>query len=379
MKGYFDYNGTVPVDAKIKEELGEWLEYGVPGIPGPRGRRTSGLLEMARSVITGTPGLEEYDIAFTSGGTEANRLALEFLYMRTLRAGLTDGNFLRDRVLIFALDHSSILRQAQPLRNMGYDVMLIPATSGGTADLDFIADKANASTCLLSLMLANGDTGVLQPVEAVSEICKSRGIHFHCDASQAPGKTDIRWYGFQPDTISISGHKFGGLAGTGALFFRRLRRPESTFFGDDPVVRPGMPNTPGILSMAHAWKTAQHDISHRLACMGAKRDSFQSGLLQLIPSARILGGRSPRLGNTVAFILPGVTPERLIQFLERQELHLGILHGYQGIHSPSPALLEMGEDSEAGVACRFSIWDNTEEKEIEDLLSSLNSLTESEV
>lgn len=378
MKGYFDYNGTVPVDAKIKETLGEWLEYGVPGAPGSRGRRTGGMLELARNTITGTPGLEDYDIAFTSGGTEANRLALEFLYMRTLRAGLTDGNFLRDRVLIFALDHGSILRQAQPLRNMGYDVMLIPATSAGTADLDFIADKANSSTCLLSLMLASGETGVLQPVEAVGEICKARGIHFHCDASQAPGKMDIRWYDFRPDTISISGHKFGSLSGTGALFFRRSRRPESTFFGDDAMVRPGMPNVPGILSMAHAWKKAHHDTVHRLSTMEKMRDGFQSELQKLFPGVRIPGSESPRLSNTVTFLLPGIPPERFIQFLEREEIQLGILHGSGGIHSPSPALLEMGEERDAGVACRFSLWDNTREEELRDLLLRLESFAKSQ-
>lgn len=378
MKGYFDYNGTVPFLGELKEEIrGEiqnWINHSAPVADHEMARRTAGHLDLVRGTFTGTPGLEDYDVVFTSGATESNRLALEFLYQRFQRSGLADGFFVKDRVLIFSMEHGSVLQQARNLRNLGYDVLLIPSTAEGMADIEFIRQNANDRTALISVMAANGETGVLQPVAEVGSICLKLGIHFHCDAVQIPGRTEMQWYDVQASTISLSGHKFGGLPGAGLLFHARKIKPEPLFFGNDSI-RPGTPNIAGILSMERAWHHVQGHKDHLLS-MRTLRTTFETELLSRLPQIRILGWNQKRLENTTAMILPGISPERLLRGMTDWGIQLGILHGSQGLHSPSPVVLEMGQDAR-GVACRVSLWKDTTTREMGQLLDFFLSLYES--
>ena len=178
MRGYFNYNRSAPLEPRFRERILEWVDSDPGLLSRYRTGNAPAWMESARTTIAGSPGLEDYELAFTSGATEANRLALEFLYHRYMGSGLTDASFLRNKVLIFALEHSSIYEQAKYLRNLGYDVLLIPSNQNGLADVDFIRDHAGADTVLVSLMYASGDIGVVQPVAEVGSICEEFGIHF---------------------------------------------------------------------------------------------------------------------------------------------------------------------------------------------------------
>ena len=328
-------------------------------------------MESARTTICGSPGFEDYQIAFTSGATEANRLALEFLYHRYMGSGLTDASFLRNKVLIFALEHSSIYEQAKYLRNLGYDVLLIPSTRTGLADVDFVRDNAGPDTVLVSMMYASGDTGVLQPVEVVGQICEEYGIHFHCDASQVPGKHAPSWYGSRANTIALSGHKFGSLAGVGALLYRR-KPPVALLFGESKSVRPGMPNRLGIQSMSHAWSLAHESLAHRLASVRTFRDLFETELSRKIPGITFLGREENRLANTSAIILPGISPHRLLQELTQRGQELSIMHGSGGLHTPSRVLLELGTQGTDHTGITVSLGPATTSAEISGLIDTIS-------
>ncbi|MCB1164898.1 MAG: aminotransferase class V-fold PLP-dependent enzyme [Leptospiraceae bacterium] len=374
MKGYFDYNATTPIDEELKEKVSQWMDLGDPYSPYDRGRRAAGLMEMARAAFTGTPGLEQYDLVFTSGGTESNRLALEFLYSRSLNAGLTDAFINRNKVLISALDHSSVFDQAKHLRNLGYDVMLIPSNSSGCIELDFVQENAGEDTALVSVTYASGETGVLQPVGEVSRICEDRGIRFHCDAAQAPGKTGVSWYQFRPSTISLSSHKMGGPPGAGALLYRKGVAPTATFFGEHDPLRPGMLNLPGLLGMAEAWRRVQQELGRSLASLRTLRAMFEKELQDRIPGVRILGMNSERLANTSAVVVPGVSAERMVRKLDECGFQVGSLAGSPGDPGPR-VVLEMGIDpSLAPCSIRISMGYLTTSREISELLDSIVSI-----
>lgn len=378
MRGYFNYNRSAPLEPRFRERILEWVDSDPGLLSRYRTGNAPAWMESARTTIAGSPGLEDYELAFTSGATEANRLALEFLYHRYMGSGLTDASFLRNKVLIFALEHSSIYEQAKYLRNLGYDVLLIPSNQNGLADVDFIRDHAGADTVLVSLMYASGDIGVVQPVAEVGSICEEFGIHFHCDASQVPGKYSPSWYGSRAHTISLSAHKFGGLAGAGALLYRK-KPPVALLFGEETGVRPGMPNRLGIQCMAQAWLWTHENSSQKLASMKTLRDLFERELSAKIPGISFVGQKELRLANTSALVLPGVSPDRVLTLLSRENQDVGFLNGKEGLHSPSRVMLELGKGAyQKSTALSISLGPRTTSAEISLLIDTLAGTLSSE-
>ncbi len=374
MRGYFNYNSSAPLEPRMRDRILEWVDADPALLSGARVGASPAWLESARTTIAGGPGLEEYQIAFTSGATESNRLALEFLYHRYMGSGLTDASFLRNKVLIFALEHSSIYEQAKYLRNLGYDVLLIPCDQNGVADVDFIRDNAGTDTVLVSMMYASGEIGAVQPVEEVGSICEEFGIHFHCDASQIPGKYSPSWFGSRANTISLSGHKFGGLAGSGALLYRK-QPPVALLFGEELNVRPGMPNRLGIQCMAQAWAWSQENLSQKLASMKTLRDLFERELRSKLPGISFIGQSQNRLANTSAILLSDVPPDRVMTHIAKNHQEVGFLCGKEGLHSPSRVLLELGNGSyDNSTALCISLGASTTSAEISMLIDNLSSV-----
>ena len=341
MKGYFDYNTSVPVSASMRKMLAEWLDSDPAFLGSGNSPLPPAWLERAHTTVSGTPGLEEYKLVFTSGATESNRLAFEFLYHRYMGSGLTDSSFLRNKVLISSIEHSSVYDQAKYLRNLGYDVLLIPCSKSGVLDMDFVEDNAGPDTALISVMYASGETGVVQPVRSVADICERHGIHFHCDASQIPLRYSPSWHSLRAHTIAFSGHKLGALSGVGMLLYRQ-KEPVSVFFGDSHTPRPGAANRLGIQSLEESWKCVHQDAGRKLTSLQTLRNLFEKELLSRIPEIKILGKDQVRLVNTSSILLPNTVPHQTTAAIQKHGFQVRALHGEGGMHTHSRTLLEMG-------------------------------------
>lgn len=360
---YFDYNATTPILPSIKAKYLDWLDnFGNPSSLHAHGRAAELVLEGSRREILSTPGLETYKLAFTSGGTEANRLAFEFLYQKQ-----TD----RKKVFISVIEHSCILDQAPRLRTLGYDVNSIPVTNNGTVDLEWLNENLNDDVALVSAMFANNETGVIQPVEIIGRLCQQFGIHFHCDTVQAVGKTEIDWEKLNADTIAVCAHKIYGPKGVGALLYRK--KPSALFVGtQENSVRGGTENIPGIDGFAQAW-THAHSVD--LSVLLQTRIRLEEGIRHTLPQAVIFGENSSRLANTISLAIPGRPNDELVIALDR--LGFSVSRGaacHSGVWSPSHVLLAMGVDKNLA-ECSIRISTGIDTK-ITDCDALVHALTE---
>jgi len=364
MKNYFDYNATTPVHPEILKKIPEWIHiFGNPSSIHREGRKAHEAIEKARQDLLHAFGLKDYDLVFTSGGTESNHLATSFLFDHKLKK----------KILISSIDHSCIVNQIPSLRHAGYEVLEIPATIDGIIDLHFIEKFADENTAFLSLLLAGNETGVIQPVNEVKNITNKYGIHFHCDAGQVPGKMKLD-FSFSPDSITFSSHKIYGLKGSGALAFKK--RPHPFFYGGDQErgLRPGTENTLSILSFAMA---AQIIMSHedKIIAKQLKNRNIIEDALSAFDFVKIHGKNSNRISQTTSVALHGLPNELLVIHLDRMGYYVS--RG-SACHSSSElvshVLTAMGvHTAEAKSTIRISSGLFTEESDAEEFADVLKS------
>ncbi|MBI1774621.1 MAG: cysteine desulfurase [Proteobacteria bacterium] len=296
---YLDYNATAPLRPEAAAAIGRALEVcGNPSSVHRFGRQARRLIEEAREDVAALVGARPSQVVFTSGGTEANDLALN----GTGRA----------RVLVSAVEHDSI-RQARA------GAMLLPVDGDGLVDLGALEELlgADPAPALVSVMLANNETGVLQPLGRVVEIAHGAGALVHTDAVQAPGRVKVDFRGLGVDLMSVSAHKLGGPQGVGALIVadgveltRRLGGG-----GQERGRRAGTENLAGIAGFAAAGTAAAAELAgiERVASL---RDGLESRALRAVPEARIYGKAAPRLPNTSCIGVAGAAAETLVIALD---------------------------------------------------------------
>ncbi len=305
---YLDYNATAPVRACARDAaLAAMAVGGNPSSVHDEGRRARAFLEAARrqvaTAIDGDPGR----VCFTSGGTEAANLALRDV---ALGDGTTVG-----RLLVGAGEHAAVLA------GHGYgapDVDVVPLLGNGTLDLDRLRTiSRSGGPALLALQAANNETGVIQPVREASEIVRGSGGIVVCDAVQAAGRVPCDSDALGADVVLLSGHKLGGIAGAGAVAVMtdRVRlRALVRGGGQERGLRGGTENVPAIAAFGAAAEEAVSRPDG--ARLGGLRDGFEAELRALAPDAVIFGSAAPRLPNTSAFAVPGVSAERLMMALD---------------------------------------------------------------
>ncbi len=296
---YLDYNATAPLRPAAAEVMAR--AQGLTGNPSSVhsfGRQARAAVETAREQVAVLAGAKPAQLVFTSGGTEANNLAL---------AGCG-----RARILVSGIEHDSILAAAPTAER-------IPVTADGVVDLEALerllqADKRPALVCV---MLANNETGVIQPLADVVAIAHRAGALVHGDAVQAAGKLPLDFAALGVDLMSLSAHKFGGPKGAGALvvadavpFTAQLRGG-----GQERGRRAGTENVAAIAGFGAAAVEAQRDLS-RLGSIAAMRDRLERDAVASVPATRIIGAGAPRLANTACLALPGVGAETLVMALD---------------------------------------------------------------
>jgi cysteine desulfurase len=342
---YLDYNATAPVRPAVVEAMRAVLEQaGNPSSVHRFGREARRTLESARAAVAALVGVASDQVVFTSGGTEANNQALRSA---------------RGTVVVSAIEHVSVLAAAP-------DVVRIPVDAEGRVELPALErELARLAPEVVSVMLANNETGVIQPVRDVVEVARRHGARVHCDAVQAGGKLAIDMTALGVDFLSLSAHKFGGPQGVGALVMRDGLEPEAFLRGgaQERRWRPGTENLPGIVGFGRACELAMAD-THWRERTGALRDRLEAQIVALAPAARVFGWGAERLPNTSCLTMPGVSNQtQLIAFdLAGIAVSTGSACS-SGKVGPSHVLAAMGVDPrEAASAVRVSLgWASTSE------------------
>lgn len=341
---YLDYNATAPVRPAVIEAIREALAgTGNASSVHDFGRRARRALEEARASIGALVGAPPDRVVLTSGGTEANNQAL-----RSVAPG---------PCVISAVEHDSVLGAAP-------DALRLPVDGAGRVVLDGLAEALQrAGPAVVSVMLANNETGVVQPVREIAAIARRHGALVHCDAVQAGGKTSIDMAGLGVDMLSLSAHKLGGPQGIGALVVRDGIDPHSLLRGggQERRWRAGTENLPGAIGFGLACRLALEDISFT-ARVGALRDDLEAHILRVAPSARVSGKDAERLCNTTCLAMPGVGNQTQLMAFDLEGIAVSTGSACSsGKVGPSHVLAAMGvPEGEAACAIRISLgWAST--------------------
>lgn len=346
-ESYLDWNATTPLRPEAAAAISDALACGGnPSSVHRRGRSARQMVERAREAITElVGGVDPGGVVFVSGGTEANHLAL-------LGIG-------RGRVLVSAVEHDSV-RHAVP------SAETIPVDPDGIVDVDALERllAADARPALISVMFANNETGVFQPVEAISSIAGKYGALFHCDAVQAAGKVRLDARALGADLITVSAHKLGGPPGIGALIVTGALDLAPLFRGggQERGRRAGTENLPGIAGFAAAARAAATEIASYDRVRGL-RDELEASIAASVPEALVLGWRVRRLPNTSALAMPGVPAETQVIALDLEGVMVSAGAACSsGKVGPSHVLAAMGVDPDvAASTIRVSLgWGSSE-------------------
>lgn len=367
---YLDWNATAPMRPEAKAAMMQAMDLqGNPSSVHAEGRAARKIIEDARANIAKALGARSADVVFTSGGTEANALAL--------MPGLRRDRDVATRLIVSAIEHSSVRSGGRfPVE----DIQTAPVMPSGVVDLERLqALLANGTPALVSVMLANNETGAIQPIAEIAELVHAAHGILHVDAVQGFGKTDININTLDADLLSISAHKIGGAKGTGALVLTEGLAgfgPLIAAGGQEKGRRGGTENLPGIAAFGAAVAAHLETGAAAMARMQKLRTRLETGLRAVTPEMTIFSGDVPRLPNTVLFSAPGMKAETaVIAFdLEGMAVSSGSACSSGKVHA-SPVLTAMGVRPEmAQGALRLSLgWDTTE-AEIQYLLEAWRSL-----
>ena len=361
---YLDHNATTPLlpqaEAAVRESL---AAFGNPSSVHATGRRARAMVEDARERLGSAVGASAAEIIFTSGGTEANDLALR---------GFAAAQGCKS-LIVAGIEHASVLAAAA-------GATVIPCDARGAIDLSALEEalKSLPRPALIALMLANNETGVLQPIDAAIALARTYGAYIHCDAVQAFGKMPIDFSSLVVDSMSLSAHKMGGLKGIGALLVRRGCEvsPELVGGGQERRRRAGTENVTGIVSFG----TAAGEVPRLLADtprIRALRDQLESSLRRIAPQVNIYGETAARLPNTSCVALANVTSETQVMRLDLAGVAVSAGSACSsGKIAPSHVLLAMGiPPAEAKSAIRVSLGWTTKEADIARFIDAWQPLT----
>ena len=356
---YLDYNATAPVRPAAAAAVAEAMALtGNASSVHGFGRRVRARIEEAREAVAELVGARPEQVVFTSGGTEANNQAL---------ARAAGG-----RTLVSAGEHDSIL-QAAP------EAAQVPLDPEGAIDLTALGDllAAPPAPALVSIMLANNETGVIQPVAEAARMARAAGAIVHCDAVQAAGKVPLAFGDLGVDLMSLSAHKLGGPQGVGALVVAEESglAPLLRGGGQERRRRPGTENVIGIAGFGAAAREAARDLA-AFAGLARWRDRLEAGVRALAPAARLFGAAAPRLANTACFALPGLRAETQIMALDLAGVAVSAGAACSsGKVQPSHVLRAMGADEEtADCAIRVSLGWASEAADVEVFLEAWGAL-----
>lgn len=337
---YLDHNATTRIDPRVAQAIFDCHQAGHmnPASSHQFGQRSRRVVESAREslaqLLGADSGIRADQVLFTSGGTESNNLAILGL------AGRRPG-----RVIISAIEHPSVMGPAEQLRRQGFEVDLLPVSSAGVVDLEWLKKLLDPRTRLVSVMLGNNETGVLQPVAEIARLCQEAGVPMHTDAVQVIGKLPVDFRGLGVTSLALAAHKFHGPRGIGALLVRHQTQLAPQLFGgfQQGGLRPGTEPVELIVGLQTALELWRQEQVVRAERMQGLRDQFEQILLAELPDLIIHGRCSPRLPQTSNIAFPGLDRQVLLMALDLAGVACSTGSACSsGSTDPSPVLLAMG-------------------------------------
>jgi cysteine desulfurase len=366
---YADHHATTPLDPEVLEAMCPWLE-GLAANPssshGP-GRAARKAVEAARADVARALGGEPSEIVFTSGGTEADNLAV-----RGGARAAREADPSRTRVAFTAAEHAAVREAAVSLRKDGFDLVEIRVDARGVPGDGAFSDL-DERTALVSVILANNETGaIFDSLETFTARARALGAVVHTDAVQAVGKIPVNARTLGVDLLALAAHKFGGPKGAGALFVRKGVRlqPVAAGGGQERGRRGGTENVAGIVGLGAAIRLALARLSSEAARLTGLRDRLEAGLLARVPALEIHAVGGPRLPTATSALFPGTEAETLVAALDLEGIAVSAGSAcHAGTTSPSRVLLALGRSpSEARATLRFSFGRTSREEDVDRLL-----------
>jgi cysteine desulfurase len=347
---YLDNNATTPVLPEVIEAMRPYFgeHFGNASSIHHHGQETRAAVERARNSVASLLGCKAAEVVFTSGGTEGDNLAI---------AGLTSAG---DHIITSSIEHHAVLQACKHLEEMGCDLTYVPVDGRSLVDPHDVRRALRPNTKLISIMMANNETGVLQPVDEIGRIAAEADVYFHTDAVQAAGKVPIDVQRIGCDALSISGHKMHAPQGVGALYVRRGTRLQPLFYGGrhERSRRAGTENVPGIVALGKAAELAMQGFeSGDDRKMSALRDRLQQGILAQVEEAGVNGDGAARVPNTSNIYFDHIEGESMVISLDLKGLAVSTGAACSsGAIEPSHVLTAMGLRSDrTRASIRFSL------------------------
>jgi len=357
---YLDNNATTPVLPEVFEAMRPFFaeRFGNASSIHHHGQETRAAVEDARESVAELLGCAASEIVFTSGGTEADNLAV---------AGWVATG---DHVITSSIEHHAVLHACRHLEKTGCEITILPADGYGLIDPTDVRRALRPNTKLISVMMANNETGVLQPLEEIGKIAAEARVLFHTDAVQAAAKVPIDVRRIGCDALSISGHKIHAPQGVGALYVRKGTRIQPLFHGGrhERSRRAGTENVPGIVALGRAAELAKDALDRGdSAKTAALRDRLEQGILAQVDEAGVNGGGVPRVPNTTNIRFDHIEGESLVIALDLKGLAVSTGAACSsGTVEPSHVLIAMGlRPDQARASIRFSLGKQTTDADID--------------
>ncbi|MBR6776150.1 MAG: cysteine desulfurase NifS [Clostridia bacterium] len=362
---YMDNAATTAISPAAMQAVQQaWEVYGNPSSLHGAGREAFFLLVKARADVASALGAEKNEIFFTSGGSESDNWAIIGAAKLMQKKG-------KNEIISTAIEHHAVLHTLNALEKEGFKVILLPVSAEGYVTAEQVENAITENTALVTVMMANNEIGTIQPVSEIGAVCRSKGVLFHTDAVQAVGHIPVNVKEMNIDMLSLSGHKFHGPKGVGALYVRKgIRLPNLINGGaQESGRRAGTENLPSICGMAAALTEAIENMEKNTAKIVPLRDKLINGLTA-VERTRLNGGRENRVPNNVSVCFEGIEGESLLLWLDAKGICASSGSACtSGSLDPSHVLLAIGLIHEiAHGSLRLSLSEHTTEEEVDYVL-----------
>ncbi len=364
---YLDYNATTPVLKEVREAISDAFlsSWGNPSSNHEIGKRAKIALDSARRDVARAVSASEDEIVFTSGGTESNNLAIIGLVRKKLERGR--------HVITTRIEHPSVLNPFIRLMEEGVEVTFVRPNSQGIVEPDAIKELIRPDTIFCSVMLANNETGAIQPIKEISSILREQGVTFHTDAAQAVGKIPVDVNDLGVDLLTICGHKLYAPKGIGALFIRKGVALENILYGagQERGVRPGTEPVPLAVGLGRACSITSRDVENEGKRLRELKEFFLEGLRAIHPDMMIFSPEKCSLPNTLAVSFRGLLGSKVLKYANGLMASTGAACHDRSV-TVSHVLSSMGvSERDALGMVRFSLGRFTTRKEIEEAIGIL--------
>lgn len=372
---YLDHNATTPLAPEVAERLTRVSRevWGNASSIHHFGQQAKSILDDARNDVAALLGADPSEVVFTSGGTESDNFALRGAAEALEATG-------RKHLIASAIEHEAVLNTLKALGRRGWRVTLLPVDATGIVDPDALRNALTDDTAIVSVMHANNEIGTVQPISELAALAHERGALVHTDAVQSAGKLPLDVKTLGVDLLSISGHKFYGPKGTGALWIRRGVRLQPFMTGgrQERNRRAGTENVPALAALGTAARLAREKLSSESVRLAALRDRLEQQLLEKVPGAARNGAETPRVANTTNISFERIESESLLIGLDLEGIAVSSGSACSsGTLEPSHVLKAMGLPHHRTLSSiRFSLGESTTEADIDRVIEVVPRLVE---